>query len=107
MRNGSLSLGALGLVFSLISGCAAGPAPTAAAPSAAATPAEAAEVAKFDPDQVVCRVYDSTGSRVRKEKICKTRAEWNEAAERAQQWMRDIERQGSTQPGGETLRPGG
>ena len=57
--------------------------------------------APSDDDKIVCKRYQETGSRVRRKEICKTRAEWRAEQEGAKEFMKDVERRGSTQPGGE------
>lgn len=54
----------------------------ASAQSTGSPPAGEAVVDKSSPDYVRCRRIEVTGSRARKEKICKTNAEW-EAISRA------------------------
>lgn len=56
----------------------------AAAPAAAQETPAAAPAAKLDPkgpDAIRCRKLDVTGSLVKKEKVCKTNAEWNRISE--------------------------
>ena len=50
------------------------------AQSAGSTAAGEAVVDKSSPDYVRCRRIEVTGSRARKEKICKTNAEWDAIA---------------------------
>jgi hypothetical protein len=52
----------------------------ASAQPAGAAPAGEAVVDKSSPDYVRCRRIEVTGSRARKEKICKTNAEWDAIA---------------------------
>lgn len=66
-------------------------------------PAKSGAKATRDPEEVVCRQFDVTGSRVLKQRVCKTRREWTHDNELAQEYMRGIERGASTQPGGEAL----
>lgn len=54
-------------------------APALAQTTASGSTAEAA-VDKSSPDYVRCRRIEVTGSRARKEKICKTNAEWEAVA---------------------------
>jgi hypothetical protein len=66
-----------------------------AAPAAAGAPtAQAQSAAKSDKpeDKIVCRFVNSTGSRLSREKECKTRAQWDHEAEDAQD---DLARQTS------------
>ena len=58
-----------------------------AAPAAAAKPAKAAP----DPNEVVCQSRPITGSRLVKEKVCHTRAEWNQANNVVQQQVNNME----------------
>jgi hypothetical protein len=74
-------------------------------PAAAEEKVAAADAAEENP--VVCKRIAVTGSRVKKEKVCKTQREWNAGTQRAQEFMRGIERGGSHQPGGEGLPSGG
>ncbi len=69
------------------------------------SPAPAANAAGENP--IVCKRVAVTGSRVKKEKICRTQREWETHTQRAQEYMRSIERGGSRQPGGEGLPTGG
>jgi hypothetical protein len=47
-------------------------------------------------DEVVCKKLPVTGSRVQKEKVCKTKSEWRSESESTKSAMRDIERRGAT-----------
>lgn len=83
----------------------AAPAALAADPAAAAEEkVAAAEAAEENP--VVCKRLAVTGSRVKKEKVCKTQREWETHSQRAKEFMRGVERGGSHQAGGETLPTG-
>jgi len=54
---------------------------TRAADELAVTPAVASDQAKTaTPDKLICKTYDTTGSLVRKTRICRTKAEWDKAA---------------------------
>ena len=55
---------------------------------------------------VVCRNYNSTGSRVRREKVCMTVAQWDDVNEDAEGYARGLQNNGSMQPGGQTLETG-
>lgn len=47
----------------------------------AVTPAVASDQAKTAaPDKLICKTYDTTGSLVRKTRICRTKSEWDKAA---------------------------
>ncbi len=70
-----------------------------------AAPGPAASATEDNP--VVCKRVAVTGSRVKKEKICKTQREWDTYTQRAKEYMRGIERGGTHQPGGEGLPTGG
>lgn len=52
--------------------------------------------AASDDEEVVCKKVPVTGSRLQKEKVCRTRAEWKAQSEGTKSTMRDIERQGAT-----------
>ena len=88
-------------------------APAAAAPASAAAPAATVAAAQTESDasttvassdEVVCKKYDVTGSRVAKRKVCMTRGEWAEYTRRTQdEYQRASDRRGSFQPGGESL----
>lgn len=70
-------------------------------------PAPPTQAEAADESPVVCKRVAVTGSRVKKEKICKTEREWETYSQRAKEFMRGIERRGTTQPGGEGLPSGG
>ena len=80
-----------------LSACGPMPQRQAEAPAAAPAPA-ASKVATLDPNQVICRRYEETGSRVRQTKICKTRQEWDDDARLAQESLSAMDR--GTQRGG-------
>jgi len=118
MLRNVLSLTAAGLFLALASACATTGAPPAATaqPQAQPTPAPAQQQVastapakkEFHPDDMVCRVYEVTGSHVAKQRICKTRAKWIEDARAAQEAMRTMQDGNAAQPGGEQLiGPGG
>ena len=54
-------------------------------------------------DPIVCRTQLETGSRVRKNKICMTKSEWEAHRRAARRYKESIDRSRSTQPGGESL----
>lgn len=58
-------------------------------------------------DPIVCRRVEVTGSRLRKEKVCRKESEWRETSAAAQRLHRNIERKSTPGIGGETLPPGG
>lgn len=64
-----------------------------AAQPAPAAPAQPAQVAATDPsEEVVCKKYQQTGSRIAVRKVCKTRAEWVEYSQHMKNAMRAAER---------------
>lgn len=85
-------------------------APAATAPAAAPTkvaeattaqgakPANATTEAAAD-DPVICRTEYETGSRVRKNKICMTKSQWDAHTQAARRFMHGIDQSRSTQPG--------
>lgn len=70
--------------------------------AAAATPSE-----ELADDPVVCKRIQVTGTRLRKEKVCRKESEWRETSAAAQRLHRNIERKSTPGIGGETLPPGG
>lgn len=88
----------------LLGGCASPTGSGAATPptgsGAAAAPARAAapeagdkSVAAVDrSDEIVCKKYTVTGSRIAQRKVCKTRAEWVDYARHMKEAMRNAER---------------
>jgi hypothetical protein len=70
-------------------------------------PAKPTQAQAADDSPVVCKRVAVTGSRVKKEKVCKTQRQWDAYSQRAKEFMRGIERRGTTQPGGEGLSSGG
>jgi hypothetical protein len=70
-------------------------------------PAPPTQAQAADESPVVCKRVAVTGSRVKKEKVCKTQRQWDAYSQRAKEFMRGIERRGTTQPGGEGLSSGG
>lgn len=61
--------------------------------------------AQDDGEKVICKRIEDTGSRVRKTKVCHTKAEWDAKEKGAQDTLRGIQQKG-VQPGGESLQPG-
>ena len=51
----------------------------------------------FHPDDMVCRVYEKTGCRVCKQRICKTRQQWVDDARVARDQFRALQEQGAGQ----------
>jgi len=87
---------------------------TADQPSAdTATATATRETAKAEPvaaevsNPVICRRLAVTGSRVRKETVCKTRSAWAADTKGAQEYLKSIERGSGAQPGGQSLPTGG
>lgn len=82
----------------LISACASNPdgdaAASTAAGSSAATPApeQVAANDNEDPNAIRCKRYAETGSRLGK-KVCKTNAQWDEAARNAKEATDTIQRE--------------
>jgi len=75
---------------------AATPAPQSAAPAPTLVPGQVAAAMpavkkEFHPDDMVCRIYEVTGSRVQKQRICKTRQQWIEDARLAQEQFRKVQ----------------
>ncbi|WP_200885032.1 hypothetical protein [Croceibacterium mercuriale] len=70
---------------------AAAPAQATATAQPVATPAAAAPAAPAaDPDRRICRRFTATGSLVPGRRECRTAAEWDRIAERAQVQGRDV-----------------
>ena len=71
--------------------------------SAPAIAADTPKDKKRDPNKVICKVDKSTGSAI-SDRICKTRAEWDEEKFRTQEFLDDRGRVGQQQrpagPGG-------
>lgn len=90
-----ISLLAAGLVFAF-----------AGAPVVLATEtAPPVEATADEGEKVVCKRIEDTGSRVRKTKVCHTKAEWDAQEKGAQETLRGIQQKG-VQPGGDSLQPG-
>jgi hypothetical protein len=82
---------------------AQGTAATPAVSAAAQTESEASTTVANN-DEVICKKYDVTGSRIAKRKICMTRSEWEDYRRRSQEeFQRAEQRRGASQPGGESL----
>lgn len=59
-------------------------------------------------DKIVCKKFDTTGSRLRKKKVCRTEAQWRETRQNAQEALKAGDRRNSVGPGGQSLPlPGG
>jgi hypothetical protein len=73
--------------------------------AAEAAPGSAAKLARDDPNRVVCRRLDVTGSLVQTGKICKTNAEWKAQARDTQDEATQMQQRGlinscgSSEPG--------
>jgi hypothetical protein len=80
---------------------AAAPGGTPAAAAVASTAAQAA-----DADQTICRRVDVLGSRVRKEKVCKTKKEWELYEISKRETLRGIDR-GASGAGADPALGGG
>lgn len=104
MRGQSMAL--LAIVTLAAAGCAQTPdAPRAYAPQpsgkaaptpAAATAPAATNVAATDPDRVICRKDEATGSRLRSTNICKTAREWEQIRDDARRATDAMEKQKGT-----------
>ena len=71
----------------------------------AAQERETAKMAALDQEVVICKEYIETASRLRKQKVCRTRAQWAELEKSSKDFVKDIERRGAAQPGGDSLGP--
>lgn len=79
------------------------PAEPAVAEVANADSAAKPEAAATMDDPVICKKIDVTGSRVRKEKICRTKSQWAGDTKAAKDFVRGVDRGTASQPGGEGL----
>lgn len=71
--------------------------PAAAQSTDKVQPADTAEVDPTSPEFVRCKRIDVTGSRARKQRVCKTNAEWDRVARAGAELGRDtVERSTST-----------
>ena len=86
---------------------ATAPAPAAVPAQAQVASATAPAKKEFHPDDMVCRVYEVTGTRIGKQRICKTRQQWIEDTRAAQENLRNMQNQNAAQPGGDQLITGG
>jgi hypothetical protein len=68
--------------------------------SASPTAVTSATKADADADKKICKREKQIGSMVRTKKICRTRAEWDEAAAQARQDMGEIQRTSRAPPNG-------
>jgi hypothetical protein len=84
--------------------------PTSDTVSLAKIPAEEAATAASraaENDPVVCKRMAVTGSRVKKEKVCRPQSEWGRDPEKAKEFMKGMDRGGSRGVGGQDLPVGG
>ncbi|MFZ2507068.1 MAG: hypothetical protein WAW79_01155 [Steroidobacteraceae bacterium] len=58
-------------------------------------------------DPLVCKKVEATGSRIRKGKVCKPKSEWDGYERRAEDMLKKIERDNSTNVPDPILPPGG
>ncbi len=65
------------------------------------SPAKEAE-AKEDPDPVICKTVPVTGSRLKSNKVCRTKSEWAGDATNAQGFMKDVDQGSAAKPRGPT-----
>ena len=49
-------------------------------------------------EKKICRKTEVTGSRLGSKKVCKTKAEWQRVDDAAQEYMRELNRDGLIQP---------
>ena len=61
----------------------------AAALVAAALPAQAGDVTKDPGDRRICKIFEQTGSRLAKNKVCMTRREWKQEEDEQARELRD------------------
>ena len=74
-----------------------------AAPAVAGAPTGQGQTTAAKPeDKVICRFVNSTGSRLSRERECKTRADWNRESEETQD---DVDRQRNRATGEATNGP--
>ena len=100
MLRASPSTIALVVLLPLFATACATSSETAESDGAAPTKTAAASNSK-----VVCRDYESTASRVRRERVCMTVEEWDAVSRDARDYARGMQNNGSMQPGGESLGP--
>jgi hypothetical protein len=56
---------------------------------------------------MICKKSAVTGSRVRTNKVCMTKSQWEAISRNSQEFMKGVQRNGAPQPGGEGLPNGG
>ena len=64
------------------------------------SPAAAQPPARPERERLICRSSPETGSIVRRQRRCYTRAQWQRIAEAAQENTRDLTDRGTTRPSG-------
>ncbi len=89
--------------FAWLAGAALVIAPVFVTPSVAADSEQAAE----KPEPKICRASRATGSRVRVNRVCLTRAQWAEVEEKKKQSMAILGQSGSVSPCGPGSTAGG
>ena len=55
---------------------------------------------KSDDDKIVCRMQDNTGSRVRSNKLCLTKAQWWQYEHEEKEWVQHMQELASIGHGG-------
>jgi len=76
-------------------------APAVLAADPAASPDEkVSTAAATEENPIVCKRIAVTGSRVKKEKICRTQREWDTSTQRAKEFVRDVDRGNQPLPAG-------
>jgi hypothetical protein len=65
------------------------------------SPAKVAEATE-DPNPVICKTVPVTGSRLKSNKVCRTKSEWAGDATNAQGFMKDVDQGSSAKPRGPT-----
>lgn len=83
-----LAVAASAAVMSLALSAAASAADPASAPKgAAAAPTAADTQKKDDPNRVICKAQEVTGSAIPRAKICRTKRDWDQLTEESRQAM--------------------
>ncbi|MES2885262.1 MAG: hypothetical protein V4709_10685 [Pseudomonadota bacterium] len=94
----SIAVVSASLILSQLSACVAAPVTEEpASTTAAAAPADENAAG------IECETIETTGSRVRRQKICRTAAEREQSAEAGRAFVDGVNRGNSNQPGGESL----
>ncbi len=88
------------IAFSLLSALTLGaPAFAADAPVTDAKKSEATAKPKtYDPDRIVCRAVEQTGSRLGTTRVCRTVAEWDQISKDSRTASDDVQRHSKQQP---------